>query len=121
MGGRRRPSPATLAVIQQRCNVLGNRLDGAADDIIVLWRLARMLKAVDRDLRCHVGRLRWVRNADVRVPAMLLDDAEARLRLVLLDEGTLTPRQIQWHVARILGTVLEALEMLRGICGACSD
>lgn len=49
---------------------------------------------------------------DVDLAGMLLDDAEARLRLVLLDQDTLRPRQIQRHVERILYSVREAAAVM---------
>lgn len=95
-------------MLAETCDALAKRLEGANRDAIILWRIARILKVVDHDLRYHLDRLRATRTSDIELASLLLDDVEARLRLVLLDQDTLRPRQIERHVARILDEVQQA-------------
>ncbi len=115
MPGRRRAKPACLRAVAETCDALAGRLEGARGDVIALWRVARILKVADHDLRCHVDRLRGAPTLDVELAGLLLDDAEARLRLVLLDQDTMRPRQIERHVEQILDRVSETVKVLRRI------
>jgi len=98
-------------MLDRTCVRVARELEGANEDPIVLWRLARTLKAVNRDLLRIAQRLDRI-GADTAQAHELLSAVEVHLRTVLLDEGSLRPAAIREQVEWALHGVLDVLAVV---------
>jgi hypothetical protein len=104
-----------ISAIERACDRAAKALDHASSDEITLLRLARLLKAVNRDL---ILLLQWSVASTTRTGAgsravPSLRTMEMHLRCVLLEHAALTPQQMHSHLSEAVCVAFDVVELLQ--------
>jgi hypothetical protein len=104
-----------ISVIERACDRAAKALDHAWSDEIALLRLARLLKAVNRDL---ILLLQWSAASPMSTGAgsqaeRSLRTMEIHLRHVLLEHAALTLQQMHAHLNEAVYEAFDVLELLQ--------
>jgi hypothetical protein len=104
-----------ISVIERACDRAAKALDHAMSDEIALLRLARLLKAVNRDLilllQWSAAGMRGIGAGSRAEPS--LRSMEMHLRHILLDHATLTLQQMHAHLNEAICEAFDVLELLQ--------
>jgi len=104
--------PKFLA-LDRTCVRVAKTLEYTFKDEIMLLRMARMLKNVNRDLE-YIVRRRASGGRSLRIvqAEMLLSTMESHLRSVLLENAALDTRQMREHLCRAVYGAFDLLELV---------